>query len=204
VEEAYRASASHPLSIPQFPSLSIGSPQIEASVAEDPATTVGQWDTSLGTPFFFPYSFKTAIQNRVRLTGLALETGTQLDKLTLHYRSRAEQQDRKEVHGGDRGNRRGEQELSEGEGITEIYAEFGSHLDKLFLTTDRGRLGGGGNAGDQQHPVAWQKAANEVVLGFSGRSDDHPKGAVFTLRAIVARFEGIKWEKLDSTVPPLS
>jgi hypothetical protein len=204
VEEAYRASASRPLSIPEFPSLSIGSPQIEATVAEDPATTVGQWATSLGTPFFFPYSLKTAIQNRVRLTGLALETGRQLDKLTLHYRSRAEQQDRSEVHGGDRGNPSGEQELSEGEGVTEIYGEFGSHLDKLFLTTDRGRLGGGGDEGDREHPVVWQKADNEVVLGFSGRSEDHAKGAVFTLRAIVARFEGIKWEKLDSTSAPIS
>jgi hypothetical protein len=197
LENAYAASASTPLSIPEFPSLAVGSPQISASLMEDPSSTAGPSDTSLGTPFFFPYSFRTAIQNRVRLSRLALETGRQLDKLTLHYQSRTQQQERIERHGGDRGTPSGDVELAAGEGVTEIYSEFGTHLDKILIKTDRGMLGGGGNQGDRLHPLSWRKAPQAVVLGFSGRSDDMPKGAVYTLRAIIARFEGINLEKLD-------
>jgi hypothetical protein len=197
LENAYTASASTPLSIPDFSSLAVGSPQISASVVEDSTTTVGQSATSLGTPFFFPYSLKTAIQNRVRLSRLALETGRQLDKLTLHYQSRTEQQERIEVHGGTRGNLSGDVELAAGEGVNEIYSEFGTHLDKILLKTDRGTLGGGGNQGDRLHPMSWQRGPQEVLIGFSGRADDKPEGAVYTLSAIIARFEGIHWEKFD-------
>jgi hypothetical protein len=39
-----------------------------------------------------------------------------------------------------------------------------------------------------------------VVLGFSGRSDDDPKGAVYALQAVVARIEGIDWAATDALV----
>jgi hypothetical protein len=36
-----------------------------------------------------------------------------------------------------------------------------------------------------------------VVLGFSGRSDDSPEGAVYALQAVVASIEGIDWLPID-------
>lgn len=194
--DAYIASATTPLAVPDFPSLAIGSPQIHATVAEEPASAVGRWESTIGSPFLFPFSANTAIQQRVRLTRLALETGLQLDKLTLHYGTRAGDAVHVEIHGGNRGRPSGDLEFAPGEGVISLESEFGSHLDRLLVTTDRGRLGGGGDAGNKQ--VNWQKAANEVVLGFTGRSDDADHGAVYMLRAVVARFEGIRWQSIGS------
>jgi hypothetical protein len=194
--DAYTASASTPISVPVFASLAIGSPRIDATVAEEPASAVGRWESTIGSPFLFPFSPNTAIQQRVRLTRLALETGRQLDKLTLHYGTRAGNAVRVEKHGGDRGRPSGDVEFGPGEGVIGLESEFGSHLDRLLVSTDRGRLGGGGDAGDRQ--VNWQKAANEVVLGLTGRSDDGDHGAVYMLRAVVARFEGLRWQPSGS------
>ena len=97
-----------------------------------------------------------------------------------------------------RGINLGDISLGPGEGITGVYSEFGTNIDKLRLSTDHGVLESTGEKGDKQHPVDWRPATGEVVLGFSGRSDDDPKGAVYVLQAVVARFEGIDWEPIDA------
>jgi hypothetical protein len=45
--------------------------------------------------------------------------------------------------------------------------------------------------------VHWQSGPNQIALGFSGRSDDNPAGALYALQAIVARFQKIDWEPID-------
>jgi hypothetical protein len=45
--------------------------------------------------------------------------------------------------------------------------------------------------------VDWHPGPGEVVLGYSGRSDDIPEGAVYALQAVVATIEGIDWLPID-------
>jgi len=139
------------------------------------------------------------VQHQVRLTGIGLEAGSRVDKLRLRDSSNLSGQECVEVsHGGDRGNNLGDISFGPGEGITALYSEFGTNIDKLRLETDQGVLESSGDQGDKQHPVNWRRAPGEVVLGFSGRSDDVPTSALFGLQAVVARFEVITWEPIDS------
>lgn len=195
LKKVYLETPSVELELPRLESLRLGTPQLAATVISDPSTCVGDPNDQDGTPFAFPYDHQQAVRNGVRIKGLALETGRLVDKLVVHY---CDQKGTVEVHeyGGSQGKDSGSIELNEGEGINEIYSEFGTGLDKLLLTTDRLTLGGGGNRGDRDHPVHWQRAHNQTVLGFSGRSDNHPKGVVQQLTATVATFEGIRWEEI--------
>jgi hypothetical protein len=79
-----------------------------------------------------------------------------------------------------------------------IGLEAGWRVDKLRLVTDQGVLESSGDKGDKQHPADWQPASGQVVLGFSGRSDDDPAGALYALQAVVASIEGIDWPPIDS------
>jgi hypothetical protein len=81
-----------------------------------------------------------------------------------------------------------------------IGMEAGTRVDKLRLETPQGVLVCNGDQGDKQHPVDWRPGPGQVVLGFSGRSDDDPKGAVYALQAVVARIEGIDWAATDALV----
>ncbi|MCP9902382.1 hypothetical protein KBZ09_17495 [Cyanobium sp. Cruz CV11-17] len=196
---AYKASPTSPLSVPSLASLQLNSPHIVASVSEDPATLIGNIEAPNGNRFDFPFDASTAVQNRVRLSGIGLEAGSRIDKLTLRYQSRGEAAEKVFVYGGKRGLRQGERSLGEGEGISAIYAEFGPrNIDKLRLFNgDSWVVGGGGERGDKSRPVNWQRASDQVVLGFTGRSDNSEEGALFALQAVVARFERIEWEPID-------
>lgn len=197
--QAFHARPTAPLQVPELPSLAMGSPRIRVRVSEETATRIGQLGSPKGQPFSFPFERGTAVQHQVRLTGIGLEAGWRVDRLRLRYSSNmAGETQRAESHGGDRGINLGDISLGPGEGITGIYSEFGTNIDKLRLTTDHGVLESKGEKGDKQHPVDWRPAPGEVVLGFSGRSDDDPAGAVYVLQAVVARFEGIDWEPIDA------
>lgn len=199
LQTSYKAAPSSPLPTPALSSLHLNTPHIVASVREDPATQIGNIQAPNGHRFDFPFDFCTAIQRRVRLTGIALEAGWRIDRLQLCYASRNPFREQVFAYGGKRGLRQGERRLPDGESITALYAEFGpKNIDKLnIINADMWQLAGGGDKGDKLHPLHWQRSANEVVLGFTGRSDDSDAGAVFSLQAVVARFEGIEWEPVD-------
>jgi len=195
----YHGAPAAPLQEPELASLAMGSPRILAKVREEPATHISLNGGAKGQPFAFPYERSTAVQHQVRLAGIGLEAGWRVDKLRLRYSSNlAGELRREESHGGDLGHNLGDISFGPGEGIRAIYSEFGTNIDKLRLETDQGVLESLGDKGDKQRPVNWRRAPGEVVLGFSGRSDDVPTGALFGLQAVVARFEGITWEPIDS------
>jgi len=196
---AYKAAPTAPLNVQRLATLQLNSPRIVASVSEDPATLIGNIEAPNGNRFDFPFDASTAVQKRVRLRGISLEAGWRIDKLTLRYQSRGEAAEKVCVYGGNLGLRQGEQSLGEGEGLSAIYAEFGPrNIDKLRLFNGTSWvLGGGGDKGDKLHPVNWQRSSDQVVLGFTGRSDNSEKGALFALQAVVARFERIEWEPID-------
>ena len=197
--EAYKAAPSASLAEPDLPSLANGSPRIRAKVGEEGATRIGRVEERRGKPFTFPYDWATSIQNQVRLEAIGLEAGWRVDKLRLSYSSSLGSGSTQDVcHGGDRGDNLGDLPIASGEGITAIYSEFGTNIDKLRLQTNQGILESSGNQGDKQHPVDWRPVPGQVVLGFSGRSDDEPDGAVYSLQAVVARIEGIDWEPIDA------
>ncbi len=100
-------------------------------------------------------------------------------------------------HGGDHRTNLGDISFAVGEGIRGIYSEFGTNIDMLRLETDQGNLKSTGSKGYKQHPVDWHPGPGEVVLGYSGRSDDIPEGAVYALQAVVATIEGIDWLPID-------
>ncbi len=201
LQNSYRAAPTLPLQMPELPSLALGTPRIRAKVNDEPATRIGRMEGPKGQPFDFPFERATAVQNQVRLAGIGLEAGWRVDKLRLRYSSNLAGESAKEVevsHGGDRQTNLGDIGLGPGEGITGIYSEFGTNIDKLRLVTDQGVLDSFGDKGDKQHPVDWQPAPGQVVLGFKGRSDDDPSGAIYALQAVVARIEGIDWQPIDT------
>ena len=53
------------------------------------------------------------------------------------------------------------------------------------------------DTGDRLHPVNRQRASDQVVLSFTGRSDNTEEGALFALQAVVARIERIEWDPID-------
>lgn len=194
----YHANPAAPLQEPELPSLAVGSPRLWAKVKEEPATRIDPTRGAKGEPFPFPFERSTAVQHQVRLTGIGLEAGWRVDKLRLRYSSNLSGQEVvEESHGGDRGNDLGDITFGPGEGVTAIYSEFGTNIDRLRLETDQGVLESTGDQGDKQRPVNWTRAPGEVVLGFSGRADDLPTGALYGLQAVVARFEEIVWEPID-------
>jgi len=198
--DAYHAAPTVPLQEPDLVSLAKGSPRIRAKVIEEPATRIGRMQGPKGQPFTFPFERNTAIQNQVRLTGMAVEAGWRVDKIWLRYSTNtAEAAVLEVIHGGDRGIKLGTPHtFGPGEGITEIYSEFGTNIDKLRIITDQGMLESTGEKGDKNNPVHWQRGPGEVVLGLIGRSDDETDGAVYALQAIVAHIEGIDWQPIDA------
>lgn len=199
LSRAYQSSPSAPLDPPQLPSLDLGSPHLVTTVREDPATLAGHIEAPNGQAFEFPFDLSTAVQRRVRLCGVAMEAGWRIDKLTLRYKSHEAAAEAVVRHGGDDGLLQGTKSLGEGESITAIASEFGpKNIDRLSLRNgDTWTLTGGGEKGDKQHPLNWQRAANQVVLGFTGRSDDDKHGALYALQAVVAEFERLMWEHID-------
>ncbi|MCE2839583.1 MAG: jacalin-like lectin [Cyanobacteriota bacterium] len=192
----YEAKPAAPLQLPKLQSLDVGSPKIRAKVREEPSTRIGKMDK--GQPFPFPFDRAKALQNRVRLVGIGLEAGWRVDKLRLRYGSKLGGEAVQEVrHGGERRTNLGDINFDEGEGIRGIYSEFGTNIDLLRFETDQGNLESTGTKGDKQHPVDWHPGPGQVVLGFSGRSDDNPDGAVYALQAVVASIEGIDWLPID-------
>lgn len=197
--KAYKAAPTTPLAEPELPSLALGSPRIRAKVGEEPATRIGRVEERRGQPFAFPFNRDTAIQNQVKLVEIGLEAGWRVDKLRLRYSSNLSKGETQKVsHGGERGDNLGDLPIGPGEGITAIYSEFGTNIDKLRLDTHQGALESSGTQGDKQHPVNWRPGPGQVVLGFSGRSDDEPTGAIYALQAVVARIEGIDWAPIDA------
>ena len=82
-------------------------------------------------------------------------------------------------------------------GIERIEAKTGTRVDRLTLTTTDGQsLGGGGDKGNRK--LLWERVANEVVLGSSGRAGSE----LDALRAVVAVFSPLKWEKVLEAEDP--
>lgn len=58
-------------------------PHIVASVSEDPATLIGNIKAPNGKRFEAPFNASTAIQDRVRWSGIGPEAGWRMDRLKL-------------------------------------------------------------------------------------------------------------------------
>lgn len=198
--EAYTTKPAAPLQPPQLQIQEVKSPKIVAKVWAEPTSRIGRQDNPNGQPFPFPYDFATAVQNRVRLVGIGMDAGWRVDQLRFRYSKLADSAVKEVSHGGtpNKGKNLGDFSFAEGQGISGIYSEFGSNIDKLRLDTSQGTLENWGDKGDKQHPVDWHPGPGQVVLGFSGRSDDIPNGAVYALEAVVASIEGIDWLPIDA------
>jgi hypothetical protein len=69
-------------------------------------------------------------------------------------------------------------------------------VDLAITTTDGQSLGGGGDKGNRN--LLWERAAKEVVLGFSGRAGSE----LDALRAVVAIFGPVNWETVIEVEDP--
>ena len=195
----YSTSPSNPLGVPTLSSLKTGSPRLNVQVINGELMGGGG-----GESFGFAEGFTeraTAVQHRTRLERVGLRAGGRIDQIRLTYRYEAgplgTTEQREEVHGQAGGSNLGDMQLGPGMGIERIEAKTGTRVDRLTLTTTDGQsLGGGGDKGNRK--LLWERAANEVVLGFSGRAGSE----LDALRAVVAVFSPLKWEKVLEAEDP--
>lgn len=182
---------------PDLPCLRLGSPRIRVDVQAEPKSFIGAKNTQ-GQPFDLPFDRDTAIQKRYRIASIGMEAGWRVDQLRISYENlESHESQAMIVHGGNKGNNLGDIQLGPGKKISEIYSEYGTSIDRLKIDADQRVLENFGTKGDRQHPVHWQYGPNQIALGFSGRSDDNPAGALYALQAIVATFQKIDWEPID-------
>ena len=195
----YSASPSTQLVAPTITSLKTGSPRLNVQVSNGELMGGGG-----GEVFGFAEGFTeraTAVQHRTRLERVGLRAGGRIDQIRLTYRHESgplgATEQRKEKHGQEGGSDLGEMQLGPGVGIERIEAKTGTRVDRLTLTTTDGQsLGGGGDRGNRT--LLWERAANEVVLGFSGRAGSE----LDALRAVVAVFGPLNWETVHEVEDP--
>ncbi len=198
LKRVYFQSPSTPLSAPETSSLRTGSPHLNVEVVDgEPMGGDG------GEPFGFA-DRASAVSSRKRLVGVGLRGRARIDQIRLTYErgssAFAPPETWQEVHGGSGGRDLGDLQLAAGVSIARIDADTGrphGRVDRLSLTTTDGQsIGGGGNAGNTE--MHWERAANEVVLGFSGRA----KAELDALRTVIARFGPLVWEEVDEAEDP--
>jgi hypothetical protein len=190
----YQATPSSPLLKPSLTALATGSPTLQVELSD--GETMGGGG---GEPFRY-LDRENAIRRRRRLALVGLRSGGRIDEIRLHYQQEpAGGADEwiHESHGsGDGGRDKGEMELARGETIKRIRAKTGvpnGRVDRLTLNSSDGQeLGGGGEAGNKE--LDWQPAANQVLLGFSGRSGSE----LDSLRAVIATFAPLHWEPVEA------
>jgi hypothetical protein len=195
----YSASPSTQLMAPNITSLKIGSPRLNVKVNNGELMGGGG-----GEDFGFAEGLTeraTAVQHRTRLVRVGLRAGGRIDQIRLTYSyeagPRGATEQRKEVHGQAGGSDLGEMQLGPGVGIERIEAKTGTRVDRLTITTTDGQsLGGGGDKGNRN--LLWERAAKEVVLGFSGRAGSE----LDALRAVVAIFGPVNWETVIEVEDP--
>jgi len=189
----YQQSPSTPLAEPALGALAVGSPRLEVQISNGEGMGGGG-----GDPFAYP-DRENAIRRRRRLVEVGLRSGGRIDQLRLRYHqepSGGVDEWINERHGSDSGGRdQGVIELGSGVGISRIDAKTGvpnGRVDKLALTSSDGQqIGGGGEAGNKE--LHWQAAANQVLLGFSGRS----KAELDSLCSVIATFSPLVWEPVE-------
>jgi hypothetical protein len=190
----YQASPSTPLQKPTLTALATGSPNLQVELSDGEVMGGGG-----GEPFRY-LDRENAIRRRRRLAQVGLRSGGRIDEIRLHYQQEpagATDEWIHESHGNDGGGRnKGEMELARGETIHRIRAKTGvpnGRVDRLTLNSSDGQeLGGGGEAGNKE--LDWQPAANQVLLGFSGRSGSE----LDSLRAVIATFGPLHWEPVEA------
>ena len=173
-----------------------------------------------GAPFGYPLKdIEAAVAARVRLSSVGFHAGDRVAEFRLTYESSNGSIPRHdltaEVHahlqgGGDPdirwsvsdsqlsgqfGNQRwqdqGTLKLSpQSGGLKRIEAKTGRMVDRLFLSTDGQRIGGGSDAGNRS--VDWSPDDNAVVLGFAGRAGRD----LDALWPIVAEFLPLQWQSI--------
>ena len=187
----YHNTPSTALTKPTLESLATGSPRLQVKLS-DGATMGGGG----GEPFGYQ-DRDNAVRRRRRLAQVGLNARDRIDQIRLLYQQEpiggADEWIR-ETHGGSGGKNLGELELGTGVSIARIEALTGipnGRVDQLKLTSSDGQtIDGGGKAGNT--PLDWQPAANQVLLGFSGRC----KAELDSLRAVIATFGPLAWEPL--------
>lgn len=198
LKRLYFHSPSTPLSAPETLSLLTGSPRLNVKVVDgEPMGGDG------GEPFGFA-DRASAVSSRKRLVGVGLRGRARIDQIRLTYERGSSAftppETWQEVHGGSGGRDLGDLQLAAGVSIAKIEADTGrphGRVDRLSLTTTDGQsIGGGGHAGNTE--MHWERAPNEVVLGFSGRA----KAELDALRAVIARFGPLVWEEVDEGEDP--
>lgn len=193
----YQQAPSTPLEEPVLGAFATGSPRPQVQLS-DGKTMGGDG----GDPFRY-LDRENAIRRRRRLVQVGLSTGNRVDQIRLRYHQEPVGESDEwinEIHGGGGGSNRGDMELGTGVGIAHIEANSGvphGRVDQLWLTSSDGqRIGGGGDKGNE--PLDWQPTANQVLLGFSGRS----KAELDSLWAIIASFGPLAWEPVSLAEDP--
>jgi hypothetical protein len=188
--QSYQQSPSTPLPLPVLEALQTGSPRLQVQLS-DGSVMGGRG----GDPFRYQ-DREHAIRRRRRLVLLGLRAGNRIDQMRLRYHQEpAGEADEwiNETHGGLGGSDLGEMELATGVRLTHLSAQSGipnGRVDQLLLTTSDGQRLGGGRAYTDDTELDWQSAANQVLLGFSGRS----KAELDSLWAVIATFAPLAWE----------
>lgn len=189
---AYHTSPSTPLAEPVLEAFATGSPKLHVQV-RDGETMGGRG----GEPFNYE-DRENAVRRRRKLVRVGLRAGNRIDQIRLRYHQEptgAPDEWINAIHGGGGGSDLGDMELGTGVGIARLQGLSGipnGRVDQLELTTSDGqRRGGGGNKGNK--PLDWQPAANQVLLGFYGRS----AAELDSLTAVIATFGPLAWEPVE-------
>jgi hypothetical protein len=188
--QRYQQSPSTPLTPPLLKALQTGSPRLQVQLSDGPVMG-GRG----GEPFRY-LDRENAIRRRRRLVQVGLRAGNRIDQIRLRYHQEpAGEADEwlNASHGGEGGSDLGDLELATGVAITQIHAQSGipnGRVDQVLFTTSDGQRIGGGRAYTDDTELNWQAAANQVLLGFSGRS----KAELDSLWALIATFAPLAWE----------
>jgi len=188
--DRYRQAPALPLQAPDPASLALNSPRLQVRLNDGERMGGGG-----GEPFGYP-DRGNAVARRRRLVRVGLRAGSRIDQIRLRYHQEpagAADEWIEEVHGGLGGRDSGSIDLGPGVCLERIEARSGvpdGRVDQLWLTSSDGqRLGGGAGRGSNRS-LDWQPGANQVLLGFQGRS----KAELDALQAVIATFEPLAWE----------
>jgi hypothetical protein len=194
---AYQTSPSTPLAVPVLEAFKTGSPKLQVQV-RDGETMGGRG----GQPFNYA-DRQNAVRRRRRLVQVGMRAGGRIDQIRLHYHQEPIGEPDEwihESHGGEGGSDLGDIELGTGVGIAKLLGLSGipnGRVDKLEITSSDGqRRGGGGKEGNKS--LDWQPAANQILLGFHGRS----AAELDSLTAVIATFEPLVWEPVEVEEDP--
>jgi hypothetical protein len=155
---------------PSLPSLDYGLPQLNVDGPQLPSDTSFPYGGPDGQYFSVPG--RQQFLEQWRMTKLESWSDDWIDKLQVTGNGAGGAATTYGFGGDGHGYDDGAIEPSDGETISQVDGQVGSdgYVDQLILTTTNNqRLAGGPATGNEV--FRWEPAANEIVVGFEGRSD---------------------------------